>query len=73
MSNPKIKLKSLRKEHRLSQQNVATKLGMSRKNYCYIELGLANLNVDHAKVLKELYGVDCIDDLLEDEPCAQAV
>lgn len=67
MIEPKLKLRLLRKKNRLNQQDVADLLGMSRKNYCYIELGMAKLNVDHASKLKVLFGLSCIDDLLESE------
>lgn len=66
MQVPKTKLRSLRKNKSLSQKEVAAILGMSRKNYCYIESGQAKLTVENAQKLKTLFEVQSIEDLLEE-------
>lgn len=57
----------------MSQQKVADELGMSRKNYCYIEKGLAKLTVEHAQKLKTMFEVESIDELLEVETVNEVI
>lgn len=51
-----------RKEHRHSQQFVASKLGISAQRYSLKELNKANFTLPEARKLSELYGLS-IDEL----------
>ena len=57
MPEIKDRLIELRKERNLTQNQVATVLGMSRNGYASIEQGLAELSIKYVKPLCELYGV----------------
>lgn len=60
-----MKLTDLRKEHGLSQLEMAEKLNVSRQSISKWELGTAVPSVDNLKSLRALFGVS-IDYLLDD-------
>lgn len=57
------KIKELRTEKGLSQEQVAQVIGVSRPTYTAIEAGKQKLDVDEAKKLANLFGID-VDALL---------
>lgn len=60
------KLVSLRKEHNLTQMELAEKLNVSRQAVSRWEVGAAVPSTDNLKVLSELYGVS-VDVILKGE------
>lgn len=62
------KLKRLRLEHALTQEEMAQKLGFTRVGYAQIELGKSSGSIRFLKKLKQEFpeAVD-IDDILENE------
>ena len=56
-------LKRRRKEHRLTQEEVASKLGISRQSISKWENGNSYPDIDNLILLSELYGVS-VDNLL---------
>lgn len=56
-------LKELRTKHKLSQEQVATAIGVSRPTYSAIEAGTQKLDTDEVQKLANLYAVT-VDDLL---------
>lgn len=51
------RLKTLREQHKFSQEYIADKLGFSRPTYMQIEKGERELNVSEAKKLAEIFDV----------------
>lgn len=51
------RLKSLRKQRKLTQQDCADILGMTRQGYAKIERRVTELSVTNAKKLAEAFGV----------------
>ena len=66
MSEPK-KLTDLRREHGLSQKELAERLRVSRQAVSRWEQGTAVPSIDNLKLLSELYGVS-MDELLRGGP-----
>ena len=60
------KLVELRKEHNLSQEELATSLGVSRQAVSKWERGEASPDTDNLVALAKLYGIS-LDELLEME------
>ncbi len=56
-------IKELRTKHKLSQEQVAGSIGVSRPTYSAIEAGTQKLNTDEVQKLAALYAVS-VDDLL---------
>ncbi len=52
------KIKELRTEKELSQEQVALAIGVSRPTYAAIESGKQSLNLEQAKELTKLFGID---------------
>lgn len=61
------KLKHLRLDNEFTQRDIAKRLNMTHSNYCKIENGDRGLTIETALKLKKTFGVDHIDDLLEEE------
>ncbi len=57
------KLKELRVAHKLSQEQVAKAIGVSRPTYTAIEVGKQKLDTDEAQKLASLFGIT-VDELL---------
>lgn len=66
MAQPKTKLERLRKLNFFSQKEVADLLGVSQQVYSKIENGKARLSIETAKSLKEIFKLNCIDELLDE-------
>ncbi len=66
------KLIRLRKDRKLTQQQVAKKLGITRSFYGMIETGDRNPNLDLARRIAELFGTD-IETIFFDENCNDAL
>ena len=56
-------IKSLRKERKLSQQEVAEKMAISRSSYIAIEQGKREFSLAEAKMLASLFGIS-LDELM---------
>lgn len=61
-----FKLQKLRKLNRYSQQAIADILGISQANYWKIETGKVRLTVENALKLVDTYGLEKIEDLVEE-------
>lgn len=60
-------IQHLRKRHRLSQEYLASKLGISRPTYMQIEDGKRDLTITEARNLSDLFGLSLNDFLQEKE------
>lgn len=60
------RVKELRQKNNFSQQEIATKLGISRPSYILLEQGKRELSVEEANVLSDLFSVTLEDLLLGD-------
>ena len=67
MAKPKSNLEKYRRINFLSQGEVASYLGMNLNSYSKIERGERGLSLTNARKLKQLFKVNSIDELLEDE------
>ncbi|KKO51159.1 helix-turn-helix domain-containing protein [Paenibacillus sp. DMB20] len=67
MAKPKTRIEMIRRQCFLSQKEVASRLEMSPVNYSKIERGERRLTVDVARKLVDLFQLNYIDDLLDDE------
>lgn len=65
-------LSKFRKENNLSQEMVAEKLGVSRQTVSKWELDLALPNIEQAKKLASLYGVDLVT-LVDDDKVMEEI
>lgn len=57
MNNPSTRLFELRKQNKLTQDEVAEKIGVSRLTYSRYENGERKPNLDIIKQLADIYGV----------------
>lgn len=55
------KLKSLREEHRISQEKIALGLGISQNAYSRIELGITKISIERLKKLAQILQVSIYD------------
>lgn len=56
-----------KKSLKLSQENMANKLGISRPHYSDIENGKVSPSIDFAYKIQEVFGVDDVMELLKKE------
>ncbi len=56
-----------KKSLKLSQENMANKLGISRPHYSDIENGKVSPSIDFAYNIQEVFGVDDVMELLKKE------
>lgn len=60
----RYKLKQLRKEHKLTQQQLGELLGYKNNSICQIENGKRNMSIDKMVELAELFNIS-IDELFK--------
>ena len=60
----RYKLKQLRKEHKLTQQQLGELLGYKNNSICQIENGKRNMSIDKMVELAELFDIS-IDELFK--------
>lgn len=58
-------LVNLRKEHRLTQEQMAEKLDMSRNGYAKLERGESKLNIEHLQQIANVFNLDVVELLKE--------
>lgn len=56
-----------KRDLKLSQENMANKLGISRPHYSDIENGKVSPSIDFAYKIQEVFGVDDVMELLKKE------
>ena len=60
----RLKLKQLRKEHKLTQQQLGELLGYKNNSICQIENGKRNMSIEKVVELAELFDIS-IDELFK--------
>ena len=60
-----IMLKEIRTDRKITQQDVADKLGIARQNVGYWEKGIRTLDIDTFFVICDIYNVDPINVLVD--------
>lgn len=70
MEQIKNRLRDLREDSDMTQQQVAEKIGITQRKYSYIETGIQQLTADVLVPLAQLYNVS-IDYILFQTDCAQ--
>lgn len=58
-------LANLRKEHHLTQEQMAEKLQMSKNGYAKLERGESKINVEHLQQIANVFNIDIADLLKE--------
>lgn len=58
-------LANLRKEHHLTQEQMAEKLEMSKNGYAKLERGETKLNIEHLQQIANVFNIDVVDLLKE--------
>lgn len=58
-------LANLRKEHHLTQEQMAEKLEMSKSGYAKLERGETKLNIEHLQQIANVFNIDVVDLLKE--------
>lgn len=70
MEYPHNRLRDLREDNDLTQQQVADKIGITQRKYSYIETGIQQLTAEVLVPLARFYGVS-IDYLLCETDCPE--
>lgn len=60
-------LSGLRKEQKLTQEQMAEKLGMSKNGYAKIERGESRITVEHLQQIAQVFNIDIAELIKEDK------
>lgn len=60
-------LSDLRKEQKLTQEQMAEKLGMSKNGYAKIERGESRITVEHLQQIAQVFNIDIAELIKEDK------